>query len=201
MAGNTSKLIGKRRVFVAAYLGEANLNVAKAARIAGYSKPYEEGYRLLRNAQIREAIDAELEHYGIGKNEVLARLARHARASLEDFLRFDGNGATIDLSVAKENGVLDLIESCEQDGSKVRIRLHGSQTALLALMRAYGIDAPPALPTVPIISVEMRAQEIANGILNQWMDEINKLVDKAERETEEEAAKRADGTVGVDIAA
>lgn len=51
-------LTGKRHAFVAAYLGPSRLNATDAARRAGYAKPMEEGYRLLRNVQIQAEITA-----------------------------------------------------------------------------------------------------------------------------------------------
>lgn len=47
----------KRRAFVLAYCGEAAGNATEAARIAKYAHPGEEGYRLLRNAQVAAAIE------------------------------------------------------------------------------------------------------------------------------------------------
>jgi phage terminase small subunit len=46
----------RRRRFVLAYVGEAAGNATQAARTAGYAKPAEEGCRLLKNAQIGEAL-------------------------------------------------------------------------------------------------------------------------------------------------
>jgi phage terminase small subunit len=53
-----SGLTEKRRRFVLAYVGEALGNATEAARIAGYSKPTEEGSFLLRNPQVQEALQA-----------------------------------------------------------------------------------------------------------------------------------------------
>lgn len=51
-------LTEKRRRFVLAYVGEAMGNGSEAARIAGYAKPAEEAYALLRNPQVAAAIRA-----------------------------------------------------------------------------------------------------------------------------------------------
>lgn len=50
----------KQQVFVAAYIGEAKENATEAARIAGYLQPMQQGSRLLRNVEIRAAIDEHL---------------------------------------------------------------------------------------------------------------------------------------------
>lgn len=46
----------KRRKFIAAFLGPARLNASEAARLAGYAHPGAEGHRLLKNAEVQEAI-------------------------------------------------------------------------------------------------------------------------------------------------
>ncbi len=53
----TPMLPERRRWFVERYMGEARGNATKAARLAGYKSPAVEGSRLLRNAEVREAID------------------------------------------------------------------------------------------------------------------------------------------------
>ena len=72
----------KQRVFVSAYLGEANRNATEAARIAGYAHPNKQGPALLVNLGVREAIDeqiAEIERRGIAihQNRVDALAERH----------------------------------------------------------------------------------------------------------------------------
>jgi phage terminase small subunit len=67
-------LTEKRRRFVEAYMGQAKGNATEAARIAGYAKPTEEGYRLLRNAQVRAAIDVRVKSDpGVKTREQLQR--------------------------------------------------------------------------------------------------------------------------------
>ena len=51
-------LTTKQEAFVAAYLGPCRFNATKAADSAGYAKPMQEGYRLLRNAEIQKAVEA-----------------------------------------------------------------------------------------------------------------------------------------------
>jgi phage terminase small subunit len=46
----------KRRAFVLELVGKAAGNATEAARSAGYAKPGEEGYRLLKNAQVAAAL-------------------------------------------------------------------------------------------------------------------------------------------------
>lgn len=51
-------LTGKQYAFVAAYLGDARFNATEAARRAGYATPMQEGWRLLRKAEIQAAIQS-----------------------------------------------------------------------------------------------------------------------------------------------
>ena len=53
------QLTYKQRLFVSAYLGEANGNATEAARIAGYADPGIRGHELVKNSKIRAAIDAK----------------------------------------------------------------------------------------------------------------------------------------------
>ena len=54
------KLTGKRSAFVAAFVGEARGNATQAARIAGYAHPGQEGHRLLKIAEIADAVRSDL---------------------------------------------------------------------------------------------------------------------------------------------
>lgn len=54
------RLTDKQRAFVSYYLGEARMNATKAAAMAGYRVPRQEGARLLANAVIQAEIEATL---------------------------------------------------------------------------------------------------------------------------------------------
>lgn len=62
----------QRVAFVAAYIGEARGNASEAARIAGYKHPGQEGHRLLKIAEIEQAVRAwrdEVKRRGIASVE------------------------------------------------------------------------------------------------------------------------------------
>jgi len=61
----------------------------EAARRAGYADPNRNAHRLMVNNGIKEAIAARLAELKMGADEVLTRLAAHARGSLEDFLQIE----------------------------------------------------------------------------------------------------------------
>lgn len=52
-------LSAKRQAFVEAYCGVAQGNGTEAARIAGYKQPQLEGYRLMQNDAVRDAVAAK----------------------------------------------------------------------------------------------------------------------------------------------
>lgn len=81
------RLPAKRRAFVLAYLD--CLNKTEAASRAGYSKPGQEGHRLLKIAEVAEAARLGFERMAMPKEEVIARIRTIASASLEDFMTLD----------------------------------------------------------------------------------------------------------------
>lgn len=111
----------RRRLFVEAYLGEANGNATEAARRAGYLNPEVLGPRLVRQSSIRAAISARLDSAALPANRVLAILSDHATFSPEDFAEIDENGIRLDFSKAKKRGRLHCIKKLKA----VRIRVEG----------------------------------------------------------------------------
>lgn len=92
----------KQRLFVEAYLGEANGNASEAARLAGYAEHKVTGSRLLTNANIRALVQKRVSQAAMSADEVLARVTAIGRADLGDFLRVDKKGGwTVDLQKAK----------------------------------------------------------------------------------------------------
>lgn len=132
----------KQQAFVEAYL-ENGFNATRAAKAAGYSHANKQGPRLLVNVGIRAAIDARMDELAMGANEVLARLAGQAGASIENFL--DGKNR-LDLKTARANGQLHLVHKLKQSEHvdplggitrKVEIELYDAQAALVALGRHH----------------------------------------------------------------
>jgi phage terminase small subunit len=76
----------KQEAFVLAYIGEARFNASEAARIAGFDSPGQQGYRLLKNVQIRARIDKYLEVETLNAKEVLAELTDVAKAPFRDYI-------------------------------------------------------------------------------------------------------------------
>lgn len=140
------RLTDKQAAFVEQYL--QTFNATEAARRAGYSVDSARaiGWENLTKPYIREVIDTRLAEMGMGANEVLARLAEHARGSLDDFLDKDGE---LNLVAARESGKMHLVREWKRttttttsDKSQTvaqhtEIKLHDPQAALVQLGRYH----------------------------------------------------------------
>jgi phage terminase small subunit len=143
-------LTHKQQLFVEHYL--TCLNATEAARRAGYSPKtaYSIGSENLTKPEIAAEIDRRVSEVAMSADEVLRRLADHARGTIEDFVSFverddpvTGNKETIaviDLEHAREMGKLHLLKKLreDKDGSRT-IELHDPQAALGQLGRYHGL--------------------------------------------------------------
>lgn len=124
-------------------------NATEAAKRAGYSEKtaQEQGSRLLSNAMVRGYVDARLEKFKMGVDEVLGRLSAQARATMDDFI---GSMDRIDLDRARERGVMQLVKKLKQktttfSDSKgndtevhdIELELYDAQAALVHLGRHH----------------------------------------------------------------
>lgn len=135
-------LTNKQKAFVEFYL--KHWNATKAAELAGYSKrtANEQGSRLLANVSVETAIKARLDELKMGADEVLTRLADHARGSLEYFLA----GNSLSIAAAREHGKLHLAKKIKQTTrssddehlyTTLEVELHDPQAALVQLGRHH----------------------------------------------------------------
>ena len=148
----------KQRKFLNEYL--IDFNATQAAKRAGYAGDDNTlstiGHKLLRNAEISAAIKKHMEESAMAATEALARLAKFARGSMADFIRIDEAGnASIDLKMAENFGVLDLVKKLKlrervvEAGQEettidrtIEIELHDSLRALELICRALGLFKP-----------------------------------------------------------
>ncbi len=117
-------LSAKRRVFVEEYL--KIWNATKAAEIAGYKYPRQQGSRLLSFVDIQEYIEARLSELKMGADEVLIRLAEQARADISFFVK---SGGGIDWERVAQKGYL-VKSIAHKTGEHSRIELYDAQSAL-----------------------------------------------------------------------
>jgi phage terminase small subunit len=87
MTDESKPLTRKQLVFVAEYI--KCWNASEAARRAGYSDKtaYAIGSRLLRNVEVKAAIDAAVEQIQMSANEALIRNTQVGRGDLGDFFQ------------------------------------------------------------------------------------------------------------------
>lgn len=128
----------KQRAFIEHYV--RSFNALASARAAGYTGSDAtlgvQGARLLKNVNVKAAVEARLAELSMSPAEILTRLTDHARGSLEDFLT---NGA-VDLAKAEQRGKLHLLKSYRvSDKGAVYIELYDGQAALVQLGRAHGL--------------------------------------------------------------
>jgi phage terminase small subunit len=128
----------QQQVFIEHYL--QCWNATEAARRAGYSErtARQQGSRLLARDDIAEAIAARLAELKMSSDEVLVRLADHARGSMADFTEVDGHGRLkFDFKKAASANKLHLIREFEilpsEYGVSVRVKLYDAQAALVQL--------------------------------------------------------------------
>lgn len=131
-----AELNDKQRAFVEHYL--MCWNATEAARRTGYSgkTANQQGPRLLVNAGIQAAIQERLSTMKMSADEVMVRLADHARGSIESFLDNDDD---LNISQARRNGKLHLVrklrrtQRTDKDGgttTTLEVELYDAQAAL-----------------------------------------------------------------------
>lgn len=158
----------KHRAFVNEYLSCFN---ATEAYERVYSPSNREtsasnGYRLLRNAEIAEAIRQHLQAKAMSAEEVVMRLAEQARGSIEDFVDVQEgipNGVFLNFEKAKRNGKLHLIKKLKYNAQGYpEIELHDSQAALTTLLKHHD-RGPDGSEDDPINHVIRRITEVRPG--------------------------------------
>lgn len=127
------------------------LNGTMAAKAAGYSGDTNslavQASRLLRNAKVRARINARLDEFHLGADEVLARMSFHARGSMADFV--DADSGVIDLKKARDAYRMGLIKryrtktiiNSKEDTETVEteIELYDAQASLRDLGKHLGL--------------------------------------------------------------
>jgi hypothetical protein len=131
----------RQRLFVEAYLGDANGNATKAARAAGYTHPHEQGRRLVRNCTIKAQVARRVAEAAMPANEVLARMSE--LAALDPGEMMDDAG-WIDLGKARRRRLTRHIHKVNRkDGEITSVEFKDSLRALIKLGEYHGLwDRP-----------------------------------------------------------
>jgi phage terminase small subunit len=117
-------LSAKHRAFINEYL--IDFNATRAAQRAGYGGDENTlavtGGRLLRIDKISEAIQNRLRERAMAADEVLGRLADHARGSMADFIKLNEKGQPFfDLEAARDAGKLHLVKKLKTKTRSINI--------------------------------------------------------------------------------
>src|SRR5690242_19570279 len=127
-------LTGKQRLFVDAYIGEANCNATEAARIAGYNgRAGQQGWENLKKPDIRAAINERMMALTMPPEEILHRLTEQARGNLKDLADESGAlPARLD-GLTRQQAAIIKKHSVRpgQHGDAVAVEIYDAQSALL----------------------------------------------------------------------
>lgn len=140
----------RQRMFVEAYFA-CGMNATEAAIQAGYKGTRDIVRRTasqnLSKPHIRALIDARLAEAHLSGNEVLARIAFHARGSMENFI--DADSGVIDMAKAREARDLGLIKRYrtktiinskdDTETLETEIEMYDAQAALRDLGKHLGL--------------------------------------------------------------
>jgi phage terminase small subunit len=140
------------------------LNATKAAKRAGYSEKtsYSIGQRLLKDVEIKDAVDKIIKENTISPEEVLQQLTRMATFDIEDIYDFPGNAPIFNADKARENGAMQIIEGFKITDKEMTIKLPNKQKALELMARYHGLLAE----TLKVETWQDRAiQDIKNGVI------------------------------------
>lgn len=139
-------LTNKQAAFIREYLRD--FNATQAAIRAGYSNKTAGsiGGENLQKPEISDEIKRLIAEKTMGADEVLTRLADHARGDMGDFLDIGPMGFVIDLDHAKQKGLTHLIKKVklrtqtstsptglETETHDMEIELYDAQSALVQL--------------------------------------------------------------------
>lgn len=135
----------KQKVFLEEYL--TCFNATQAALAAGYSPDtaHATGWENLRKPEITEAISKRLSETAMSADEVMMRLAEHARGDMADYLTMQGENVTVDLPKAIEAKKSRLIKKLTQ---KKTVRSKGEDTEEEIVTSIELYDAQAALEKI-----------------------------------------------------
>jgi len=178
-------LTPRQEAFVAAYL--VSLNATEAAREAGYSEKTAEqqGYRLLRNAQVAAAVqkgrDAAQRRADLTLDEIIRETSKIAFANMADYMRVGPDGdPVLDFSKLTRDQAAALVEVTVDDYidgrgedrrsvRRVRFKLADKLGALVSLGKHFGgfgskveVSGPGGAPLALAPLASLAADELAS---------------------------------------
>lgn len=131
-------LTNKQRLFVEAYL--TCFNATEAAKRAGYSEKtaYSIGWENLKKPEIDAAIRQGLAERAMPADEVLARLAEHARGDIGAFIATGEDGMPSGFSLASDRP-LHRVKKVTVTDKGWSFEMYDAQAALVHLGKHHGL--------------------------------------------------------------
>jgi phage terminase small subunit len=155
-------------------------NATEAARRAGYSGNDVTlavvGWENLRKPKIQERVRARMTEKAMAADEVLARLADHARGNMVDFLSWSGRGARLDLAKAAKAGKLHLVKSFTKGRRGTSIELYDAQAALVHIAKHLGLFVDQVKLSGSVV-VEKRTD--LSGLSNDDLEQLENILARA----------------------
>jgi phage terminase small subunit len=160
-------LTAKEKTFADFYLGEAQMNATRAAKLAGYtgnqSTMTSAGYKIIRRPHVKAYIDAVMDEVAMSARENLARLASIARGSIDDVLADDDEGKNpniiiFDLAKARANGSIHLVKKI-----KTKRMVREKKTEIVDLPESVPSDVQDILDELGaagMMSTEILTEEV-----------------------------------------
>lgn len=164
---SVTDLTDLQRAWLYAYLGAANFDQAKAARIAGYQASSAVAFAVIGHENrhhpvISELVEQHLDANAMTAKEVLMRLAEQARGDLGNMFRIVDypvteeqvnketgaretvtvgyeRRAVLDIANIIENGRSHLLKSYSQTQHGERVEMYDAQAALVHIGKAHGM--------------------------------------------------------------
>lgn len=144
-------LSAKQKSFINEYL--IDFNATRAAQRAGYEGDENTlavtGSRLLRNDKVAEAVKTRLSEKAMTADEVLNRLAEHARGDIGDFITVTPGGeAALDLTGGAATRLIKKVtqrrtfrrmKDTEVEEVVLSVELHDAQSALALIGKHHGL--------------------------------------------------------------
>ncbi len=162
VSGVVSGLSMMMRVFLVEYLVHGN--ATKAAEVAGYKNPSQQGSRLRRSVKILAAIDEYFHAQEMAAGEVIARLSQQAKAEYGDYLRYVDGEVEVDLKRMLFEGKGHLIKSFSyvRSGGETAVQVvefYDAFKALVQVGRYHGLFTDKQ--EVEVIGEPIRIIEVA----------------------------------------
>ena len=129
-------LNSKQQMFVNEYL--KCYNATQAALVAGYAEgsAYAHGHKLLKIAEIKEAISQRLSESAMSADEVLMRLAEQARGEHGKYITTSG---TVDIATLVNAKKAHLIKKVKETQDGMEYEFYDAQSALNTLAKHHGL--------------------------------------------------------------